>query len=526
MSLLDNASQSLSAEKQLERAFQLEAELQMAREEISALKASVSQLTEELNRLKEQLALAQHRRFGKKSELGEPISAGEPSTLTHISAHARKKKTKGRLIDLSLLPRWTVYHDLPDGEKICTCCQQPLRHIGKDISEQVEVLPQRLYVQEHVRYKYACAHCKTICMSPKDKAPIPKALAGASLLTEVIINKYQYHLPLYRQSKILASFHAIIPDNTLGNWVMTVGNALMKIYEALWEAVLTARYLQVDETPIKILNPEKKGYLWCYYAPHEGAGLVIFEISLTRGGHVAEERLASYEGLLQTDGYPGYTKLRKRENIEGFGCLTHARRSFDEVLKISKNKEGIAAEAIERLKPLYALEANMRDKKYNFKIRKRLRQKIARPILQDFYRWLKKMAPQVPPKSQLGLAIQYTFNQWPYLIKYLRHGMAEIDTNWVENKIRDIAIGKKNWLFMGNKDSGVVHALFYSLVLSCIANRLNPRLYLHFLIVQIHNIRQGKIDPRQLLPHTIDHGLLKTFAEEQLDVARAVLNTT
>ena len=537
MLFVDASQQNLSVEQQLYLAYQLAMVTQQEIDRLSAdnttlktengaLKTEVDILQDEITRLKEQLKLAQQRHFGKKSEVGEPIIDTNEVPLVHVGAHTRKKKSKGRLIDLSSLPRRTVFHDLPDDEKMCVCCHKPLTQIGKDISEQVEVLPQRLYVEEHIRYKYACAGCETIHMSPKEKAPIPKALAGGSLLTEIIINKYQYHLPLYRQSKILASYQAIIPDNTLGNWVMQVGDALMKVYEALWAEVLSTNYLQVDETPIKILNPEKKGYLWAYFAPYVGQGAVIFELSLSRKALVAEERLAPYKGLLQTDGYPGYDGLRQRENIEGLGCLSHARRKFDEVLKVSKNPEGIAAQAIKRLKLLYALEARMRDVGYDFKTRKKLRQKIAWPILKEFHRWLRQVKPQVPPKSQLGIAIQFKLNQWPFIIKYLRHGMAEIDTNWIENKIRDIAVGRKNWLFMGNKDSGTVHALFYSLILSSIMNNLNPRVYLHYLIMKIHEIRQGKIEPRTLLPHLIDQQLLKNFAQEQLDKAKELLNST
>jgi len=530
MLFVDALQQGLSVEQQLYLAYQLatvtQQEIDVLKAENITLKKEVDTLQDEVVRLKEQLKLAQHRHFGKKSEVGEPVIDTSETPLIHVGAHTRKKKTKGRLIDLSSLPRRTVFHDLSDDEKTCNCCHKPLTQIGKDISEQVEVLPQRLYVEEHVRYKYTCTGCETIRMSPKEKAPIPKALAGGSLLTEIIINKYQYHLPLYRQSKILASYEAIIPDNTLGNWVLQVGDALMRVYEALWEEVLSTKYLQVDETPIKILNPEKKGYLWAYFAPYVGNGAVIFELSLSREALVAEERLAPYKGLLQTDGYPGYNRLRQRENIEGLGCLSHARRKFDEVLKASKNPDGIAAEAIKRLKPLYALEAKMRDAGYDFKTRKKLRQKIAWPILKGFHRWLRQVKPQVPPKSQLGAAIQYTLNQWPFIIKYLRHGMAEIDTNWVENKIRDIAVGKKNWLFMGNKDSGIVHSLFYSLIISSIMNNLNPRVYLHYLIMKIHEIRLGKVEPKTLLPHLIDQELLKQFAKEQLDKAKELLNST
>lgn len=492
------------------------------RETIDVLQTENARLVDENNRLNALLKLAQHQRFGKKSEIGEPILPEKPETVT-IAAHTRKKKSNGRLMDFSLLPRHTVYHDLSEDKKTCTCCQKPLKPMGQDVSEQLQVIPQKLYVEEHVRYKYACTSCETVYMSPKEPAPIPKAMAGGSLLTEIVINKYQYHLPLYRQSKILTSYQANIPDNTLGNWVMQVGDALAPLYPILWEAILSARYLQVDETPITVLNPNKKGYLWAYHAPHLGNGLTVYEFNLTRKGAVAEERLAAYKGLLQTDGYNGYTTLRQRNDIEGFGCLTHARRKFHDVVKISKNKAGIAAEAIERLKPLYALEARMRDNAYSFHTRKRLRQRLALPILIEFKRWLKAIAPQVPPKSQLGTAIAYTFNQWPYLIKYCHHGMAEIDTNGVENKIRDIAIGKKNWLFMGNEDSGAVHALFYSLLISSVANNLNPRVYFHYLIMHVHAIRRKELDLAKLLPHNIDSKILEAFAQEQLDKTKNLL---
>lgn len=170
-------------------------------------------------------------------------------------------------------------------------------------------------------------------------------------------------------------------------------------------------------------------------------------------------------------------------------------------------------------------EPRMREQEYSFHTRKRLRQKIAWPILKEFGSWLKKTIPSVPPKSQLAKAIQYSLNQWPYLIKYLRHGQAEIDTNWVEGEIRNIAIGKKNWMFIGNKNSGQVHSLFYSLVLSALLNKLNPRLYLHFLLSKIHDIRRGTVDPITLLPHTINQNELTAFASKLFADAKKVLDT-
>jgi transposase len=227
-----------TATAQLEDAYILLQELIKAKEEISSLQVrqkesdhKIEALEKEIERLKEQLQLAQQRHFGKKKESGDIVTnheatVTEPEKVT-VAAHTRKKKqTKkhsGRVLDTSELPRFTINHDLEDANKHCCHCHGILHLIGKDKSEQLEILPQRFYIAEHIRYKYACRHCETITMAPKEPAPIPKSLASASLLTEVIINKYHAHLPLYRQSKMIENFGLLIPDNTLGNWVMQVG---------------------------------------------------------------------------------------------------------------------------------------------------------------------------------------------------------------------------------------------------------------------------------------------------------------
>jgi transposase len=488
------------------------------------LQNKVSSLEEEIAELKELLRLQQQRRFGKKSEASKGNDENKEKAIT-VSAHTRTRKKPGRLLDTKNLNRYSIVHDLPESDQVCECCKGPLHVIGRDISEQVEVIPAQYTVIEHVRMKYGCRPCQRIKMAPKPFSPIPKAIAGASLITDILVNKYQYHLPLYRQSKIMASNHINIPDNTLGNWTMKVGEGLLTLYEALWE-ILNASYLQVDETPIKILEPDKKGYLWTYYAPHVGKGMVVFEMSETRSGNIANERLATFNGLLQTDGYKGYDKLRHRKGIVGLGCLSHARRKFNEVVKITGDKKGIAAEMLERMKPLYALEARMREDKRDFRTRKRLRQRIARPITNKIYCWLRTIKNNVPPKSQLGNAIQYTLNQWKYITGYLRHGEAEIDTNKVENKIREIALGRKNWLFMHNEESGKIHALFYSLVLSSVLNEINPRVYLHYVISKIHEIRRGTVKPIDLLPDRIDIIMLQQFAEDQITLAKKLLNSS
>ena len=444
--------------KQLQETHALSvAENAQLRKRVTVLEEEIVSLKEEIVGLKELLRLQQNNLFGKKSDDSPASSTTSKDTVTNktttVASHQRTIPPRGqRQFNEDLLPKYTCLHDLTEEEKKCPSCANALHMIGQDISKQLEIIPIKYCLIEHVRLKYGCRSCDAVVMAPKPQPPLPKAIAGASLLTDVILNKYQYHLPLYRQSKIMKSNAITISDKTLANWVLACGDALLKIYEAMW-VILQTRYLQVDETPVKVLEPNKKGYIWAYFAPNVGKGLVVFEFSLTRKGSVAEERLRDFKGLMQTDGYKGYDNLRKRDDIVGFGCLTHARRKFSDVIKSSGDQQGIAALMIERMKPLYALEERLRKIGANHRIRKRLRQKIAKPILKEIYQWLRTIQPQVLPKSALGKAVTYTLNQWPYLIAYLQHGMAEIDTNYVENKIRDIALGKKNWLFMGLSDA-------------------------------------------------------------------------
>lgn len=501
--------------------------LDKANRMISRLEKKLARLEEENTYLREQLGLQKHHRFGKKSEV-DPVSEepAESDALQTVAFHVRRKKKCGRTIDTSTLARHRVIHDLAEDEKICSCCQSPLHLIGNDTSEQLEVVPARYCVIEHVRMKYGCRRCQQMVMASKPQAPLPKSLAGASLLTDIIIDKYHYHLPLYRQSKIMASYHMTIPDNTLGHWVMQSGLGLLPLHDALWEVLLKSLYLQADETPVKLLRPEKKGYLWSYFTPLLGHGLVAFEVSETRQGKNADERLATFKGILQTDGYSGYEKLRHREGIVGVSCFAHMRRKFKEAIKISSDQEGIAAQMIERIKPLYQLEARMREAKLDHRSRKRLRQKIAFPLLKAIKKWLIELLPKVLPKSAVGKAIHYALNQWPFLMRYVRHGYAEIDTNLIENKIREVAIGRKNWLFFAHIESGKIHALFYSLIMSCVLNQLNPRIYIHYILTRIHDLRKKTVDAVSLLPHLIDRDVLKRFAEEQIKFGQQMLSST
>jgi len=251
-----------------------------------------------------------------------------------------------------------------------------------------------------------------------------------------------------------------------------------------------------------------------------------FRFDLTRSGNVVDGDLDSFRGLLQNDGYAGYNAIRSKEEVIPFGCLAHCRRKFVEVVKIGSVKSiGKAQEAIEYFKLLYKIEDKARIEKLTLEQRKKLREKESEPILKQLETWLIQTKSQVPPKSHIGNAIDYTLKQWLYVMKYVHYGEAEIDTNWVENAIRPFALGRRNWLFVGNERSAQIGALFYSLIQSAKLNNLNPRIYLHYILTQVHALRKKEIEAKDLLPHRIDREKLQQFAEEEFQKYQRLIST-
>jgi transposase len=425
----------------------------------------------------------------------------ETETLTYTR---RKPKSCGRQLDTSKLLREQRIYDLPNAEKTCVCgCQ--LEKMGQDIAEQIEHIPEQLKVIEHVQIKYTCRQCETIKTAAKLEAPLPKCMAGASLIAETIIKKYDHHLPLYRQSKIFAGQGLDIPDNTLGNWVMGAAEALSPLQEAAWQQVLKTHTLQVDETPVTVLKPHKEGYMWAYHSCDTNQRFMLFEFTLSRAGEHPQRRLADYKGNLQTDGYSGYNKLRSHPDIHHFGCWDHCRRKFTDVVKISgNNKSGKAGDMLALIEKLYQVEDEARGSPPEE--RKVLRQEKSKPILALLHARLQKI--HAPPQSTLGKAVQYSLNQWPYLCRHVDYGEVEISNCWIENQIRPFALGRRNWLFVGNEVSANKSAFLYSLIQSCKLNAINPRHYLRYVLNKTHAMRRKEIDPVTLLPQFIDKNLL------------------
>ena len=483
--------------------------------EIEALKEQNKKLSDKIIWFEEQIKLSRHRKFGKQSEQTQIIlplfdeneSDEVTETIEPINAEKirvtyereKKKKVNGRNIDTTNLPREQIIHDLSEEEKQCQCGNH-LTKIGEDKSEQLELIPAQIKVIEHVTPKYTCRSCETIKAAKKPEAPIQKCMAAASLIVDVIIKKYDHHLPLYRQSKILLQSGIDIPDNTLGNWVMGAADILFPLEKAFWEQLIQSRYLQADETTVKILKPDKKGYMWAYQSLDPKNKFILFEFNVTRAGSVPENRLKDFSGILQTDGYAGYERLGKQKNIIHIGCWDHARRKFTDAIKVSANKTGIANNFLMLINLLYDIEREIKES--TDEIRFETRQKKSKPILSKIFSLVKTI--KTLPKSTLGTAITYLKNNEKYLRKYIEHGNVKISNILTENQIRPFAIGRKNWLFVGNEESANKSALLYSIVQSCKINNIDFRKYLIYILNSAHAMRRGDVDAKSLLPQFIN----------------------
>ena len=476
----------------------------------------IDELSSKLNWFEEQLKLLKSKHFAKSTEKQSALQSSlfdedgdvfqeEDERGKQVITYTRTKPNrKSKHLDTSKLPREKHYIDLPEEEKQCACgaC---LEKIGEETKEEIVFKPATLKVIEHIRIKYTCRRCETVTTPQAIELPILKSKAGASLLTEIILNKYSYHLPLYRQRRMLTPLNLDIPDNTLGGWVMRSAEQLESLGEAFWIQLPSVHLLQADETPVKVLKPEKKAYMWLYHCYLPGKRFVIFDFNLSRGSEVVNERLKNFKGILQTDGYYGYNAQRKREDIISLGCWDHARRKFADVVKAcGHNKSGKAGKMLEKIADLYGIEATI--KNLSIDERKKLRQKNSKPMLDDIKDFLYKI--NAPPKSLLGVAVTYAKNQWASLIRYIDHGEAQISNCLIENQVRPFAIGKRNWLFLGNETSAKKAALLYSLIQSCTLNDIDPRSYLHYVLTQVHRMRRKEVDPAALLPNTIDRALL------------------
>ena len=436
--------------------------------------------------LREQLALLKHQRFDASSEQTPPEQA---RLFDEAEVHARREVTVtvpahrrrlGRPCLPAGLPCIEVHHDLPEDQKICPHDGTALIQIGADTSEQLQFIPAQVQVLKHIRHKYACPQCEShVVTAPKPAQLIPKSIATPSLLAQVATSKYADGLPLYRLAAIFRRLDIGIDRTTMANWMVRVGLQVQGLIDLLWQQLLTAPIVHMDETTLQVLKEpgraaKTKSYMWVTVAGPPDQGAVLFHYAPSRSAAIPETLLASFTGALMTDGYAGYDGLK---TITHLGCMAHARRKFVEAQRVQpKGIAGKADEALEWFKDLYRIEREAAE--LNVADRYVLRQAKALPVLNALAAWLTATKPTTAPKTALGEAITYLQRQWPCLIRYLDDGRYPIDNNRVENAIRPFVLGRKGWLFSASVNGAKASANLYSLVETAKAHRLNPFEYL------------------------------------------------
>jgi len=372
------------------------------------------------------------------------------------------------------------------------------KKIGDEVTEELEYEPGKLFVNRYVRPKYVIADNSTIIIAPMIERPLPKAIAGAGLLAQIIIDKYVDHLPLYRQEQRFKREGVSIPYSTISDWIKNGCALLDPLGEALKKIVISNDYLHADETPLKVLDKNKKGtthrgFYWVYHNSIDN--VVWFDYRQGRGREGPNEILKDFKGYLQTDGYNVYDIFKENKDITLLHCMAHARRKFFEA---KNNNPAVAQYALEQIGLLYAIERKAKEQQLTADEIFELRQAEAVPILESLGKWMKETYLISLPKSTIGKALGYNIKRWPELKIYASDGKLNIDNNPVENSIRPVAIGRKNYLFAGSHEAAERSAMLYSFLGTCKLNSINPFIWLQDVLRRISNHPINKIE--ELLP--------------------------
>ena len=496
--------------------------------------------------LRERIRQLEHQLYGRKSEKlslddgfsqphlfsadeDEQAAPPEPQSVEEITIPSHKRKKRGRKKLSADLPRVEVVHDLGETEKQCGCGHE-MSCIGQEVSEQLEMVPARFWVLRHVRPKYACKHCEgvekkeddpTVKIAPVPPQLLPRTISTPGLLSHILVSKFCDSLPFYRQEQQFKRLGFDLCRATMCNWAIKVAEKCSRLLELLYHEVLSGPLINIDETSFQVLREsgrevDSKSHMWVMRGGPPGKEGVVYHYAINRSSSVASDLLAGYQGYVQTDGYSAYSFLDRRDGIVHVACWAHVRRKFMDVLKVLKNKPkglGKADEAIRYITRLYAIEQKARENGLNPDQLHKERQLKAKSILGDFEVWLKKLAPLTPPKSKLGIAVNYTLGQWHRLIRYIDDGIIRMDNNLAENAIRPFVVGRKNWLFFEQPGGAEAGATLYSLIESAKANRLEPYKYFYYIFDKLPLVESDE-QVKALLPMNLDIDTLESHQKQ------------
>lgn len=480
-------------------------ELAAAQQTIASLKQENEGLRVNLLQLKKQLFGSKHERFAAADTAMteqptlfyvEPVA--EVVTETKVLPEREVTKTtivskhKGREAFAPHLRREVTVLE-PQGLDTTTA-----NKIGEDITETLAFTPSELYVKQIRRPRYAEPITGTVVQAPAPARAIEKCSADSSLLAQIAVEKYIDHLPLYRQIKRYERLGVSISDSTMGDWMRQLAHALTGIYARHKELVLASNYLHADETVMQVMTEDKKnathqGYYWAYQSHHDK--LILFDYRPGRGREGPQSVLKDYKGYLQTDGYAGYDIFKDHPDITLFHCMAHARRKFHEALS---NDKGRASYALSQIQQLYAIERTAREQQIHGDALTQYRQLYAIPILQSLGAWMRQAYTEVLPKSAIGKALAYSIQRWDGLSLYATNGLLHIDNNPIENSIRPVVLGRKNYLFAGSHAAAERATIFYSLFATCKVHGVNPYDWLKDVLDKIAYWKTSVLD--ELLP--------------------------
>lgn len=466
-------------------------------EENEQLKNRLKSYENWTSQLEEAIKLLQLRKFAPKSEQlpsdndqlffdefelvaksAPPEDDSEQTDMIPVSAH-EKKKPKRKPLPKDL-PREVVVIDLPEAQKTCPHDGSQLRELGREVSERLDVIPMQMKIIETHRLTYVCPCCEKFNTAKVTAHLVPKGIPTAGTLAFIATAKFCDGLSLYHTSNIFKRSDVEIGRGTMAHWMVRTGEEVQPLINLLNDVAFESGYKQIDETPVQVLNePGKKAtsksYMWVRTTPDSITPVVLFDYDPTRRAEVAKRLTEDFKGYLQCDGYSGYDVLEENPNIIRLGCLAHARRKFYEAVKTTKGAS-LAKHALKLINKIYKVEDDIRGKPPDEIYR--IRQEKVVPLLDELRLWTLQSHPKVPPKSMSGKAFQYLKNEWTYLIRFTEDGRLQIDNNFVENKIRPFALGRKRWLFSQSVEGVKASANLYSLVETAKANGLDPYWYL------------------------------------------------
>jgi transposase len=461
---------------------------------------------------------------------GEPIEdvVVPPEAPPASGAKAPARPRQSRKPDFDRLPQIRIEHDVPEADKVCDQCGAAKARIGEDEARLLQFVPARFELHVHVLPKYACSCCRDSVVSPEPpQRPVNGCIAGAGVLAAVVVSKFAEHLPLYRFEDISTRYGLYLPRSTLSYWVRYVADLVKPLYQLQKELVQTATAIWTDDTFVTVLHDDeprsRKGRFWAYIGP-SSLPYDVYDFTEDRKRDGPSRFLKGFRGYLQADAFSGYDAIYVGSGgqILELACWAHARRKFYEARSSSPAEASLIIEVIRRL-----YEVEDRARPLDDDARRVLLQTESVPILNRLRDELQRLSVKLLPKSALAQAVTYALNQWQALCRYTEDGRLTIDNNISERRLRDQAIGRKNWMFLGSVEAGPRAAVLCTIIAGAKRHRLEPWAYLHDVILQLSvdaspgvvaNLlpdRWAAAHPEHVLNHRLDESRQKAQRRDQ-----------